>query len=132
MDSTLAIATPISQANDWLSILLPYLSPFGVLCLILAWMFRSEIKVWLTTYSKNTISSDLSRLQTNMEEHIRKEEDYWKEYDRRLGALEINNVETRTTLERNHEETVRSLADISNNVGRLTDRLIEHIDRGRV
>jgi hypothetical protein len=114
-------------------------SSAGAVVIVLALLFRKQIGVWITSrsFDRQTLVSDVSAMRGELEKHAQKEEDYWEEYDRKLGTLaerttklEMNNVELRVSLERDHEETIRGLKDTSDSIKELTRALMDHIQRG--
>ena len=118
-----------SVPPNWFSII----GPIGATVLLISVLFRNEISGLL-----NRIGGTPSSVSKALADHISDENNYWKRNDAsfialasRVEQLEINNVEVRVTLERQHEETVRELGRINETMSRLTDRLIEHIDRVR-
>lgn len=134
MTDTLSIATQ-GQAS-FLSIL-PYTTPWSLAALLIAWFFRSEIKVWLTSrsFDRAALVTDVASLKDNLAKHTADEAKYWEENDKaietqgeRIGKLEITNVELRVMLTQQHEEVMRSIVEQNVRIGELTRELMQ---RGR-
>jgi len=113
-------------------------SSAGAVVLLLAILFRDQIKVWMTSRSldRQSLVTDVTAMRAELEKHVKKEDDYWAEYDQKLGEisnrttkLEMNNVELRVSLERDHEETVRGLQHLTESVRDLTTALLAHIHK---
>lgn len=109
---------------------LPYLTPAGVVVLVVAIIYKQSISDWLSRSSK--VTDAMSALSN----HIEREEMYWANTEGRLSDLEgrlhtqeINSVEVRVTLQKNHEEILREVTQVNERIGQLTNHLIEHIGK---
>lgn len=111
----------------------------GAVALVLAVMFRKQVGIWLTSrsFDRQTLVRDLGEMRKELADHVKKEEDYWNEYDSKLGMmserttkLELTNVELRVSLERDHDETIRALRETNESIKELTRALMDHIQRG--
>lgn len=116
---------------------LPYTTPWSLALLVMAWFFRVEIRVWLTSrsFDRTALVSDVAALKDNLAKHTTDEAEYWKENDqsfteqgRRIDKLELTNVELRVTLTQQHEEVMRSIGEQNVRIGELTRELMQ---RGR-
>jgi hypothetical protein len=114
-------------------------SSAGAVIIVLALLFRKQVGVWLTSrsFDRQVLVRDVAAIRDDFARHTAKEEDYWTEYDAKLGEvsartskLELTNVELRVSLERDHEETIRGLRDTNESIKELTRALMDHIQRG--
>ena len=114
-------------------------SSAGAVIIVLALLFRKQIGIWLTSrsFDRQSLVRDMGEMRKELSYHVRKEEDYWAEYETKLNGiserttkLELTNVELRVSLERDHEETIRALRDTNDSIKELTRALMDHIQRG--
>jgi acyl-CoA synthetase (AMP-forming)/AMP-acid ligase II len=138
MIDTIAVATGLAVGGFDVMSLLPFLSPFGIMILLLAWFFRAEIKVWLTSrsFDRTAMVEDVEAMKDELKDHTEKEDTYWRENTERMqnmnlrvNSLEITNIETKSLLSANHEETKVQLAEISHSMSKLTEAFIKHVDK---
>lgn len=119
---------------------LPYLTPWSAVMAGALWVFRAEVKVWLTSrsFDRSQLVEDVKSMRKALSDHATREEGYWMEYDQKLGSisdrttkLEMSNVEFRIGLERNHEEVLRSLGETNASIKELTRAFMGHLERGK-
>ena len=112
---------------------LPFLTPFGAVVVLMGIIYRDPIKEWLGGSKK--VSEAMNRLDG----HIEREEKYWSASEQRLCDLEarlktqeLTSVEFRITLQKNHEETILMLGEMNKRLGEMNVSIIrthERIDR---
>lgn len=113
--------------------ILPYLTPAGVLVLLIAFLFREPIIEWVRTKSVS------KEIRDALHTHIKDEEAYWAnsegrfaELDKRLSAQELASTEYRILIARNHEEVIRALGETNAQIAQIGQAVIrthERIDR---
>jgi hypothetical protein len=133
IDSLTTVPTFTASASDLFVRALPYTTPWSLALLVMAWFFRVELKVWMTSrsFDRTALVSDVAALKDNLAKHTGDEARYWKENDasfteqgKRIDKLELTNVELRVTLTTQHEEVMRSIGEQNVRIGELTRELM--------
>lgn len=151
---TLAVAA--TAPADMYSLALkvaPMLTPAGIVVLALAWGFRAEIKVWLTSRSFDrqalvrdlaalradftSLSTNLSTLSESFTRHADREESYWEKMDgladrqtkveKQMGEIQVSLDRGQAEVMRNLEAGTHRMDTISQDLSRLPATLIEMI-----
>lgn len=133
--------------------LVPYVGGgAGAVVLILALLFKDSIKIWLESksFDRALLVKGVADMQKALDDHIREETKCWAENDARadkskenaakyweanderidkaeekIHALELNNVELRVTLTKQHESVVATLGEQNQRLGEQNQRIGE-------
>jgi hypothetical protein len=131
---TIKVAAPViaDATMSLVTSILPYLTPWSAVVAGALWIFRVEIKAFLTSRGgeRKQILEQVQFMRSALDEHIAEEKGFWASQEARVKAVEDKNhelevrlAEIAATAKAQHEAVVSKLTE-------LTGAVMESLRRG--